>query len=340
MKKEIIELFHENGLKITIDTGLKCVDFLDVTLDLYNKSFRPFRKPNDEPLYVNKNSNHPNTVTKHIPKSINARLSSISSNEVEFNRDRDTYHKALSDSGYTETLEFAQNRQTNSKGRKLRKRHILWYNPPYNSSVRTDLGRKFLGLIEKHFPKDHRLHKIMNRNNVKLSYSCTKNMKRIIQSHNNKVLGKKKENTPVKSCSCPKKSKDKCPLNGKCLKTCIIYKANVKKSNKFYLGSTETSFKSRYANHIHSFRHETGSNATALSQHIWEIKDTPNPTLEWEVVKTVQPCRPGLNVCDLCLEEKLNILKHSRDPNCLNKRSELNTKCRHKTKFKLNKIMI
>ena len=125
-------------------------------------------------MYVNKNSNHPNTVTKHIPKSINARLSSISSNEVEFNRDRDTYHKALSDSGYTETLEFAQNRQTNSKGRKLRKRHILWYNPPYNSSVRTDLGRNFLGLIEKHFPKDHRLHKIMNRNNVKLSYSCTK----------------------------------------------------------------------------------------------------------------------------------------------------------------------
>ena len=114
-KKEIIELFHEHGLKIIIETGLKSVDFLDVTLDLTNATFRPFRKRNDEPLYVHKLSNHPTTVTKQIPNSINTRLSNISNNEDEFNRAKGDYQKALKDSGYTDELKFVQPKITKGK---------------------------------------------------------------------------------------------------------------------------------------------------------------------------------------------------------------------------------
>ena len=43
----------------------------------------------------------------------------------------------------------------------------------------------------------------------------------------------------------------------------------------------------------------------------------------------------GGRQCDLCLTEKLFILKNFNNPNYLNKRSELALKCRHKAKFLL-----
>ena len=65
---------------------------------------------------------------------------------------------------------------------------ITWYNPPSNSSVKTNLGRKFLNIVDKCFPKNHPLHKIFNRHTLKLSYSCMPNMKSIIASHNKTLL--------------------------------------------------------------------------------------------------------------------------------------------------------
>ena len=59
-----------SGLSITIQCNLKSVDFLDVTFDLYNNLYKPYRKPNDNPIYINKQSNHPPNVLKQLPKSI------------------------------------------------------------------------------------------------------------------------------------------------------------------------------------------------------------------------------------------------------------------------------
>ena len=70
-KKDIIKLFQQNGLQITIETSMKTVDFLDITLDLSKENFKPYKKTNNELLYVNIQSNHPSTVLKHIPDSVN-----------------------------------------------------------------------------------------------------------------------------------------------------------------------------------------------------------------------------------------------------------------------------
>ena len=59
-----------SGLSITIQCNLKSVDFLDVTFDLYNNLYKPYREPNDNPIYINKQSNHPPNVLKQLPKSI------------------------------------------------------------------------------------------------------------------------------------------------------------------------------------------------------------------------------------------------------------------------------
>ena len=41
---------------------MKIVNYLDVTFDLTNGTYCPYRKPNDHPQYINTKSNHPNYI--------------------------------------------------------------------------------------------------------------------------------------------------------------------------------------------------------------------------------------------------------------------------------------
>ena len=91
--------------------------------------------------------------------------------------------------------------------------------------VKTNIAKVFLSLIDKHFPKKHKLHRIFNRNNVKISYSCMPNIEIMIKSHNKQILyGNEKRITP-RSCNCP--DKGKCPLQGNCLAKGLVYKGIV-----------------------------------------------------------------------------------------------------------------
>ena len=59
------------------------------------------------------------------------------------------------------------------KEKRNRSRNIIWFNPPFNKNVSTNVAKQFLNLIDEHFPKSNKLHAIFNRNAVKVSYSCT-----------------------------------------------------------------------------------------------------------------------------------------------------------------------
>ena len=100
IKKDITKFFTNLGLKITIKTNLRIVDFLDVTLSLSNGTYSPFRKPNDHPLYINTKSNHPPTITKLLPAAISRRVSEISCNKEVFEKAKPDYQQALRASGY------------------------------------------------------------------------------------------------------------------------------------------------------------------------------------------------------------------------------------------------
>ena len=43
-------------------------------------------------------------------------------------------------------------------------------------NVKTNVGKPFLKLLQRHFPKSHTLHKIFHRNMVKISYYCMRNI--------------------------------------------------------------------------------------------------------------------------------------------------------------------
>ena len=113
------------------------------------------------------------------------------------------------------------------RGKKLRQRRrkVIWFNSPYNNRVSTNIGKAFFHLLRKHFPPSNRLHKICNKNVVKLSYSCTPNMANILSAHNNKLLKSHNGKPEFKPCDC--RYKPSCPLNGNCRDKAIVYQATV-----------------------------------------------------------------------------------------------------------------
>lgn len=334
LKKLLTKLFLDNNLKISIQANLQIVDYLDVTFNLKDNTFRPFRKPNDKPLYINAKSNHPPLIIKQLPQMINKRISSLSSNQEIFNNTKTIYEDALKDSGYNSTLTF--NPDNKIQGRKNRSRQIIWFNPPFSKNVTTDIGRTFLKLIKKHFPASHKLNKIFNKNTVKVSYSCMDNIGKIIKQHNNKIISEKPTKN-AKTCNC--RTKNTCPLNAKCLATNIIYNAevttNISNTSHNYIGLTEGTFKNRLNSHNLSFTKEKYKNATELSKHIWSLKaKNAEYTVKWSKIATAAAYNNHSKRCNLCLTEKFYIIT-SRLPNLLNKRSELISKCRHENKFYL-----
>ena len=123
-------------------------------------------------------------------------LSSLSSDKNSFDQAAPPYQKALHDSGYQYNLCYEPTAPARRKNRQ--RNDILWYNPPFSKNVSTNIGRKFLGLIDKHFAKDNKLRKIFNRNTIKISYSCMNNTKQIIDNHNKRILKSSEHNdTPT-----------------------------------------------------------------------------------------------------------------------------------------------
>ena len=76
------------------------VNFLDVTMDLNTGKFWPFRKDDNKLLYINKESNHPPSITKQLPAMIQDRVSSLSFDKDEFMKNKEPYEKALESSGF------------------------------------------------------------------------------------------------------------------------------------------------------------------------------------------------------------------------------------------------
>ena len=174
------------------------------------------------------------------------------------------YQDALDKAGYKYRLKYNPECATAKPKKQKRKRNILWFNPPYCSTVKTNVGGKFLKLITKHFPKTNPLHKVINRNNTKISYRTTSNMSQLISSHNKKIL-RKNENPVIKKCNC---TKEPCPIEGKCQTENVVYQATVQSENNVetYVGLTSTTFKARWSNHKTAFKHVSHRNETALAQ--------------------------------------------------------------------------
>ena len=129
IRKILHTAFRQEGLSITTCKPSLVANFLDITLGINNKSYRPFRKEKNITQYINKGSNHPPSIIKNIPDVVNRRISTISSNEEMFNSSKQFYEDALKSSGYNiKNLEFSKQPPVNKHTtKKKRKRNIIWY---------------------------------------------------------------------------------------------------------------------------------------------------------------------------------------------------------------------
>ena len=117
-----------------------------------------------------------------------------------------------------------------------------------------------IGLLLNQQNMECYLHKFINRNTIKVSYSTMPNLAQRIEKNNTKLEREYyKEQTVekgcVKKCSCPKGKK--CPYGGDCLQKNTVYHAEViefessegtKKQLgvETYIGSTSSTFKIRF----------------------------------------------------------------------------------------------
>ena len=67
------------------------------------------------------------------------------------------------------------------------------------------------------------------------------------------------------------RNKDNCPLDGKKLQTCVVYKADV--ITNIYYGGSDGEFKSRYNNDTNLFRHRHQEQDKELPKHIWKLQN-------------------------------------------------------------------
>ena len=124
------------------------------------------------------------------------------------------------------------------------------------------------------------------------------------------------------------------------LSSSIVYRAEVTSDNntKISLMITErqrASLKPDTTTTLNPSGIKKYCSETELSRHIWSLKDNNiNYMLRWAIGSFASPYKCGSKRCDLCLTEKLYIIK-ADTRHLLNKRNELISKCRHKNKYLL-----
>ena len=331
--QQIKRVYEDNGLKVTAEVNKKVVNFLDITLDLNTGRYRPFMKPNTTLLYISSLSNHPQNILKNIPLEVNRRLLRLSSTKEDFLAAVPPYQDALDKAGHNHKLvwEEPDPAAPPTTTRRSRTRKVTWFNPPYSQSISTNIGAKFLQLVDSCFPPNHELRRVVNRNTVKVSYSTMPNMAQQIKQHNNKVID---SDQMEKSGGCNGHRAGRiCPIPGDCMAKGVVYGAEVTDlttgGKETYTGLTDGTIRDRIGKHEGNFRHRHQP-GTRLSDHVWKLKDKGSPfTVTWQILCRASSFNPSSGLCRLCLKEKFLIMFQPATAS-LNKRNEIYASCRHR----------
>merc|ERR1711923_391103 len=146
-------------------------------------------------------------MKKAIFKSVEKRLTSISSNEKVFDEEKPIYEAALKRSEFDHKLRYQHEEQV--KPKRKRRRKVIYFTPPWSDNIKTPVGKIFLQLIDSCFPRGHPLKKFYNRYTLKVSYCTMKNLKQAF------FLTPPTEKTKTQGQNSSKKLKEKTqPMGG------------------------------------------------------------------------------------------------------------------------------
>ena len=166
------------------------------------------------------------------------------------------------------------------------------------------------------------------------------------------MLGIESKEFKEESCNCTKKLKINgvCSFGGFCRKKCIVYKDTCKICDEYYIGNTSQTHKTRFGQHCDDVRNlvrlerKADSFARHFAAHVKEgpVGDTRGElrkVVDHEVLWEGNPISCvksfGKLNCKLCMRERMEILKASREDkeNLINSCHEIYGACRHKAKF-------
>ena len=191
--------------------------------------------------------------------------------------------RVKNNNGGTRTLIKVDEIINNSSHKKKRRgknknRKVVWFNPPFCRLANINRGKYFLHLLDKHFNRDNPLSRIFNRNTMKISYSCTKNMYYILSNHKrlpNELITRDR-NPDVESCNY--RNKEVCPLGGRCNSRNAVYQACIspmeqqRDGERVYIGISAGNWKQRDYNHKHSFSNPKLRYQTVLSKYFGTLR--------------------------------------------------------------------
>ena len=106
LRKHPQKVFKDNGLDVIIECNMTLVNYLDVTFNLDDGTYRPYQKPDNKIQYIHVESNHPPNIIKQIPKTIEKHLSQLSSNKEIFSESAPFYEGELHQSGSQQKLKY------------------------------------------------------------------------------------------------------------------------------------------------------------------------------------------------------------------------------------------
>ena len=91
---------------------------------------------------------------------ISRRVSDLSSSEEIFNQVAPTYNTGLKNAGFDEEIEYIERDNQAGNRKRVRKRKVIFFNPPWSDQLRTNIGKKFLEIVDRCFPADSDIGKI------------------------------------------------------------------------------------------------------------------------------------------------------------------------------------
>ena len=127
---------------------MKIVNYLDASLNLNNSHHKPYHKPDNKILYTHKDSNHPPSILKQMPTSIEKRISTLSFNETSFNKSKEIYQKGLEKSGYRQTLKYHPAKEIPAITNEIENEMLFGLTLHLVLLSKEKIGKHFLNLIK------------------------------------------------------------------------------------------------------------------------------------------------------------------------------------------------
>ena len=106
IRKRLVKTFQAHGL--SHKTNITSSIFLEITMNLRTESYKPFRKPNNQHLYIHKHSNHPSYIIKTLPETSSKRISTLSSTKKYFKQAAPFFNEELKQVEHNYKIKFTK----------------------------------------------------------------------------------------------------------------------------------------------------------------------------------------------------------------------------------------